>query len=67
MNNQNKDQNVPPNDYQKNSQNLDNTGNKNLFVGDKSDSDIELNRRFILDHKDKDAELISNLEKLNEY
>ena len=47
----------------KNPQNLGNIGNKKLFIRDKSDSDIELNKRFILDHKDKNAELISNLEK----
>ena len=56
--NENEDQSAPPNDHQRNTQNLGDTGDENAFVGGESDSDVELNRRLISDHEDEDAELM---------
>lgn len=63
MDNNNKDQSILPNDHQRNSQNLGDTNDENLFVEGESDSDVELNGRLISDYKDKDVKLIPDIEK----
>lgn len=47
----------------KNSQNLGDMGDDNLFIGGESDSDIKLNRRLISDYKDEDAKLLPDVQK----
>lgn len=63
MDNKNEDQNILPNNYQKNSQNLGDMGDENLFVEGESHSDINLNGRLISDYKDEDVKLIPNIKK----
>lgn len=63
LDNENKDQSGSLNDHQTHLQNFDDKGNDNLFMKDKSDSDIELNRKFILDYGYEDIKLLPDIKK----
>lgn len=54
-------QSILSNDYYNNFQDLTNKDNENLFIASKSDLDVKLNRRFILNHKDKNVKLIFDI------